>query len=221
MDLKTLVDEVTLIIQDSSFTEANIITRLNEAQLEIAGGTPSNLGSWLTPPLPGLLTIGKVDTATDAAYVAMPDGTGVYADFQRDLQFVASSDGVEIDLADSFRSFVETYPLLDKSGQITECCEFGNKFYYQGIPTTSEEVTIHYYRFPTDMADDADEPDGIPKHLHRALLVNHVCWKIYELIEDGTEEAGANTKKYLDLFLAAMYKLELFIPYENRPFISM
>ena len=221
MDLETLVDEVELIIQDSSFTKPAIITRLNESQLEIAGGLPSSLGSWLTPPLPELLTIGKVNTVTDAAYVAMPDGSGDYAAFQRNLQFVASSAGVEIDIADSFTSFVETYPLLDKSGSITECCEFGNKFYYQGIPTAAEEVTIHYYRFPTDMVEDDDEPDGIPKHLHRGLLVNHVCWKIYELIEDGTEEPGANTKKYLDLFLASVYKLELFVPYENRPYISM
>lgn len=221
MNLETLISEVQLIIQDSSFSSEDITARLNEAQLEIAGGIPSVLGSWITPPLPELLTIGKVDTAIDAAYVAMPDGTGDYASFQRNLQFAASSDGIEIDIADTFRSFVEVYPLLNKSGRITECCEFGNNFYYQGIPTTSEEVTIHYYRFPADMIDDADEPDGIPKHLQRGLLVNHVCWKIYELIEDGTEDPGANTKKYLDLFLGSVYKLELFIPYENRPYISM
>jgi len=221
MQLSELVSIVQTIIQDSSFDEDDIISRLNEAQLEVAGGIQSTLGSWITPPLPGLFTIGKVDTATDAAYVDMPDGSGDYGAFQRDLQFVSSSDGVEIDLADSFISFVETYPLLDQSGRITECCEFGDKFYYQGIPSTSEEVTLHYYRFPTNMAEDTDEPDGIPKHLHRGLLVNHVCWKIYELIEDGTEDPGANTQKYLNLFLLAARKLELFIPYENRSLITM
>jgi hypothetical protein len=213
MILSDLVLTVQTNIQDSSFTEDDIIARLNEAQLEVAGGLQYTLGSWVTPPLPGLLTIDTVDTATDAAYVAMP------TNFQRNLQFVASSSGVEIDIAETFTSFVETYPLLDKIGTITECCEFGNNFYYQGIPSASEAVTIHYYKFPTDMANDNDEPDGIPKHLHRGLLVDQVCWKIFELLEDDTEEPGLNTKKYLELFLSAARKLELFIPYENRSLI--
>lgn len=212
MQLSELVDAVELIIQDSSFSEATIISRLNEAQNEVAGGVQSTLGSWLTPPLPELLTIGTVSTSTSLAYVSMP------ANFQRKLQFVVSTDGVEIDLADSFLEFTETYPALDKAGAITECCEFGGNFYYQGIPTTSEDVIIHYYKTPTDMSDDADVPDGVPSHLHRGLLVNHACWKLFELIEDGVSGPGVNTEKYMNLFLSAARTLELFIPYENREF---
>jgi len=210
MILSELVAAVTTIIQDASFTEDIIISRLNEAQSEVAGGVQSTLGSWLTPPLPELLTIDTIDTVTDAAYVAMP------TNFQRTLQFAASSEGNEIDIADSFISFVEVYPLLDKSSSVVECCEFGNNFYYQGIPTASAEITIHYYRLPTDMSADADEPDGIPSHLHRGLLINHACWKIYDLIEDGIDGVMPNTEKYMDLFFNAARILELFIPYENR-----
>ena len=214
MILSKLITEVEEIIQDNSFLSTNITSRLNEAQLEVAGGVQSTLGSWITPPLPELLTIGTVDTATDAAYVSMPDN------FQRQLQFASSSEGTEIDIAESFISFVEVYPLLDKSGPVTECCEVGGNFYYQGIPTSSAEITIHYYKAPTDMSDDDDEPDGIPSHLHRGLLINHVCWKIFELIEDGLEEAGSNTEKYMKLFFSAVRTLELFIPYEDRTFNS-
>ena len=214
MILSKLITEVEEIIQDNSFSSTNITSRLNEAQLEVAGGIQSTLGSWITPPLPELLTIDTVDTATDAAYVSMPDN------FQRQLQFASSSEGTEIDIAESFISFVEVYPLLDKSGSVVECCEVGGNFYYQGIPTSSAEITIHYYKAPTDMSDDDDEPDGIPSHLHRGLLINHVCWKIFELIEDGLEEAGSNTEKYMKLFFSAVRTLELFIPYEDRTFNS-
>ena len=214
MILSKLITEVEEIIQDNSFLSTNITSRLNEAQLEVAGGIQSTLGSWITPPLSELLTIGTVDTATDAAYVSMPDN------FQRQLQFASSSEGTEIDIAESFISFVEVYPLLDKAGSVVECCEVGGNFYYQGIPTSSAEITIHYYKAPTDMSDDDDEPDGIPSHLHRGLLINHVCWKIFELIEDGLEEAGSNTEKYMKLFFSAVRTLELFIPYEDRTFNS-
>jgi len=212
MILLELVEAVERVIQDSSFTDSDIIARLNEAQSEVSGGVQSTLGSWLTPPLPELLTIGTINTSTEAAYIAMPDN------FQRTLQFVASSKGNEIDIAESFISFAEVYPLLDKSGAIVECCEAGKNFYYQGIPTSSAEITIHYYRFPVDMSSDADLPDGIPSHLHRGLLVNHVCWKIFELIEDGIDEAKTNTEKYMTLFFNAARILELFIPYEDRNF---
>lgn len=207
-ELKAFVQR---IIQDSSFDD-DIVTYLNQAQLEIAGGMQSALGDWITPPLPELLTIDTVTTSTEAAYVSMPD------DFQRTLQFAASSTGAEIDIEDSFIAFSETYPLLDQSGSITSVIEKGNNFYYQGIPSESESVTIHYYKYPTDMVDDADEPDGIPKHLQRSLLVNHACWKIFELIEDGMEGPGVNTQRYMELFYAALKTLELTIPYPNRGF---
>lgn len=312
--LAELVSYVERIIQDSSFTESDIISYLNQAQLEIAGGMQSALGDWITPPLPDLLTIGTITTdADDYAYttyaeikslisaddtlvftyndveisvtcsgdystlqtdidtelvsnafntndvvvswsdtnliltcnnVASTDTIvgGIYTDtdlsnettpvdtayveaaayvsmpsnFQRDLQFAASSNGAEIDIADSFIEFSETYPLLNQVGSITSVIEKGNNFYYQGIPSEAENVTIHYYREPDDMTDDADEPDGIPKHLQRSLLVNHACWKIFELIEDGIEGPGPNTQRYMGLFHNALKMLELSIPYNNR-----
>jgi hypothetical protein len=210
MQLSELVDAVELVIQDSSFSEATIISYLNEAQNEVSGGVQSTLGSWLIPPLPDLLTIDTISTSTDYAYVSMP------SDFQRNLQLVVSAEDTEIDIANSFLEFTETYPALNKAGSVVECCEFGSQFYYQGIPTTSVDLTIHYYKVPTDMADDTDEPDGIPNHLHRGLLINHACWKFFELIEDGISGPGVNTEKYMNLFLHAARTLELFIPYENR-----
>lgn len=205
-ELKAFVQR---ILQDSSFDD-DIVDYLNQAQMEIAGGMQSALGNWITPPLPELLTIDTITTDTTAAYVSMPDN------FQRELQFVASSDGAEIDIEENFIVFSETYPLLDQSGSVTSVIEKGNSLYYQGIPTSETDLTIHYYRYPVDMALDSDEPDGIPKHLQKNLLVNHACWKIYELIEDGIEGPGSNTERYMNLFYQALKVLELTIPYPIR-----
>jgi len=201
----TLVDDTSLYTSLGGF--------INQGVSEIAGGIPSLLDgitdplpNSLTPPLPDLFTIDTVSTSTSAAYVDMPD------DFQRDLQFAASATGSEIDIAESFIEFVETYPLLDKSGRITEVIEHGNKLYYQGIPTVSEEVTLHYYRKPVDMVADVDTPDGIPEHLQISLLVNFAAWKAHEHLEDGVEGETPNTLKFKNNFLEAMRTLELLLP---------
>lgn len=208
--LQTLTLKVTDIIQDSSFTDDDIKSYLNQGVQEIAGGMLSALGNYTTPPLSNLLTIDTVDTATDAAYVSMP------ATFQRDLVFAANEDGVEIDINNSWRDFVQTEPLLDRSGRIYEVIEQGGSLYYQGIPTSSEEITVHFYRLPVDMSDNDDTPDGLPAHLHIPLLVNYACYKIFELIEDGLEGPGVNTKRYEQRFLQALKTLELSMPRDTN-----
>ena len=169
---ESLISQVNVLIADDSLT--NLFGDfINQGVSEIAGGIPSLLDgianplpNSLTPPLPELFTIGTVTTSINAAYVTMP------TNFQRDLQFVAASKGYEIDIAESFINFVETYPLLNKTGGISEVIEHGKKLYYQGIPTVSETVTLHYYRKPVAMVASNSTPDGIPEHLQVSLLVN-------------------------------------------------
>lgn len=210
MTYAELIAKVSNIIQDSSFSDLDIGEYINQAQTEVAGGMLSVLGNWITPPLPQLFTIETITTAIDSAYVSMP------TTFHRKLQFAASSAGYEINIAESFISFSETYPLLDQIGRISEVAEFGGNLYYQGIPAIAEDLTLHYYRAPTIMDDEDDIPDGIPLHLQSSLLVNHAAWKIFALIEDGLEEPGINTQRYQEHFYAALKILELSIPYETR-----
>lgn len=204
-----LTDIVATIIQDESL-EILIPTFLNQGVLEIAGGMDSAFGDFTTPPLPKLLTIDTVDTVTDVAYVEMP------ATFQRDLVFAANEDGTEIDIGNSWIEFMESNPLLSRSGDIYEVIEQGGKLYYQGIPITSEAVTIHFYRLPVDMVLATDVPDGIPLKLQIPLLVNYACKELFNLIEDGIESAQVNTAKHAQLFLAALRVLELSIPADTR-----
>jgi hypothetical protein len=211
-----LITKVSVLVDDTSLVDS-LGDFINQGVSEIAGGMPSLLDgianplpNSLTPPLPELFTIGTVATSISAGYVNMP------TDFQRDLQLVVSSTGSEIDIADSFIEFTETYPLLNKAGKISEAIEHGRKLYYQGIPAVSETVTLHYYRKPVEMEGNDDIPDGIPEHLHVSLLVNFACWKAYEHLEDGIEGETPNTIKFKNLFLEAMRTFELSLPSYTR-----
>jgi len=213
---ESLIARANVLVDDDSILDS-LGDFINQGVSEIAGGMPSLLDgienpipNTLTPPLPELFTIGTVNTATDAAFVSMP------INFHRNLQLVVSSTGSEIDIADSLIEFTETYPLLNKSGKVSEVAEHGNKLYYQGIPTNSETLTLHYYRKPIDMVNDTDVPDGIPEHLQISLLVNFAAWIAYKQLEDGIEGETPNTIKYKNLFLEALRTFELTIPSYTR-----
>lgn len=207
-----LVSYATALVNDEDRAAHAISFKylINQGVNEIAGGMQSTLGSWITPPLPDLFKIDTVSTATDAAFVSMP------SDYHRNLQLAVRATGQEVDIAHSFIDFTETYPLLDTSGIISEVVEFGGNLYYQGIPTSSEDITLHYFRLPVDMVEDEDEPDGIPVHLQIPLLVNYAVWKSHEFIEDGMEGETPNTDKYMGFFLTALRTLELSIPADTR-----
>lgn len=222
-----LIAKATFLVNDADLTPY-LGDFINQGVFEIAGGMPSLL-DWianplpsslkpvlpnsLTPPLPELFTIATVTTSTTAAYVNMP------ANFHRDLQFVSSSTGSEIDIAESFIDFAETYPLLNKVGRLSEVIEHGRKLYYQGIPPVNEAITIHYYRKPVAMVDDGDYPDGIPEHLQIPLLTNFAAWKAFEHFEDGIEGTIPNTIKFRNYFYEAMRTFELTLPAYTRGLI--
>lgn len=213
-----LKDKANTIVEDTSLT-ASLGGFINQGVFEIAGGMPSLLDgisnplpNSLTPPLPELFTIDTVSTGS-GAFVDMP------IDFHRDLQLVVSAAGSEIDIANSFIEFIETYPALNKTGKISEVVEHGKVLYYQGIPASRELITLHYYRKPVNMVNDDDTPDGIPEHLQIPLLVNFAAWKAFEHIEDGIEGEIPSTMKFKNLFLEAMRTFELSLPAYTRGFM--
>lgn len=204
-----LQNRVSVLVDDAGLLDS-FGDFINQGVAEISGGVQSTLGDWITPPLPDLFTIDTVDTVTDAGFVSMP------VTFERGLQLAVNSSGQEIDIANSFIEFTETYPLLNDPGRISEVVEHGGRLYYQRIPTTAETLTIHFYRSSIKMIKDSDIPDGIPLHLQISLLTNFAAWKAYETIEDGLEGEMPNTQKFMGLFLSAMKTLELSIPNYNR-----
>lgn len=208
-----LVDFVSDIIQDSSYTNATILKYLNRGLRQIAGGlfiTYPDRTQVFSSPLPNLLTSDTVTTSTTLPYVAMPD------DFGRNLITAISGDtDIRLTIMDSFAEFLTFYPTLDLSSSVTTVSIRGTRFYYQGIPTSADTITLHYYSTPTELEDDEDVPDCLPTHLQEELLINYAAMKIYDQIEDGIDGAKVNTESYTARFMKAMLDLEMSI--EDMP----
>lgn len=210
--LSDLVSRVSALIQDSTFSDDDIASALNRSLIRIAGGVMLPNGG-ISPPLPELYTTGAVTTDTAAAYVALPTS------YQRDVVMVYSSaQDVRLRLLPSFRFFLRQWEGgLDEGGSIIDVAVNGRNLWYQPVPSVADTLTVHFHRAPSTLSDDADEPEGIPAHLHYDLLVNDVCREIYESIEDGLDGRPVNTEKHLALFERALSALVFFVGNDGVP----
>jgi hypothetical protein len=216
-----IVVKIRDLIQDSSYTSAtDVISTMNQLYLELGGGVRiiDKAGvSRMTPPLPGLLTSATTHTSATYAYVSMP------TDFQRGPQSVYDSSGNKIPVKE-WSEFIKGNTLLDKAGAVTKACVTGNsRLYYQGIPVTSETLTMYYWKEPTALAYTAGTATpsvitAIPNHLKEPLFVNGVCARIYNEIEDGTEGNKTNTIFYESQFQKNLLDLESSIPADGESF---
>jgi hypothetical protein len=195
------------IIQDSAFY-AGIVTRINNAVKAIAGGIRMPDGQ-ISPPLPDLYDMDTVDTSTSYPYVALPD------DYQRHVFMVSDSNGNELYPPRggdhySFALFLRQANKKDltQAGSVDRVCVKGTKLYYQGIPSSSKTLTVHFYRLPVDMSDDADTVDGLPDHLAQRLIDHYVSKEIFgAYIEDGDNNMAVGFKYHSSRFYEAMTDL--------------
>jgi Txe/YoeB family toxin of Txe-Axe toxin-antitoxin module len=95
---------------------------------------------------------------------------------------------------------VEMYPLLDTVGDVTDVALQGTLLYYQGIPSTVQDLVVLYYEDVNVLEADDDTPDYLPEYLHIRLLSNHAAWQEYSKIEDGIEGIQVNVVKYKNLY---------------------
>jgi len=195
----------------------------NEAVSNIAAGIRMpNRG--ISPPLPDLQDTDTVATATDAAYKALP------SDYMRGLYLVADSSGDKIAPPKgggyyAFKLFMKSIQELDlsESGSIYRVAVKGSNLYYQGIPTATTNLTVWFYRKPTDMTANDDEPDGIPDHLQVRLICHHVCKEILGELLHRTKDAQdlkvllMGKKYHKTEFYEAMQDLVDFIGIDAEP----
>jgi len=206
---------ISTVIQNPIYMDSMLDTRINDAVSTIAAGIQMPNGC-VSPPLPALYLSGTVSTATDAAYASLP------ATYQRDVFLVLDGDADKINpiyTYYSFKLFLDTIGEKDlsESGSITHVAIKGSNLYYQGIPTASEDLTVHFYRKPVDMSEDDDTPDGIPEHLQTRLIMHYVCRDIFgENIKGDPVAPGKAT--YHDIqFYKVMQELEDFIGEDPEP----
>jgi len=193
------------ILQDSSYYSA-ITTNINLAVKAIAGGIrmPNGMTS---PPLPELFDTDTVSTATDAAYKTMP------SDYQRGLFMVSDENGNQIHPPRggdyySFALFIRQISEKDLSqaGAVSSVCLRGTNLYYQGIPTTSYDLGVMFYRAPTDMDLVTNTTvDGIPDAFATNLIKHYVAKEIFgEGLEDSDTSQGAAVKYHTQKFFEFM-----------------
>jgi len=176
LEIHNAIEQITRFDQ---LEPEDIDSLINNAVTRISAGVSLPDGR-ITPPLPDLFSSATVATATDAAYKTLG------ATYQRNLFMVSDSND---DLVRpprggdyySFNMFLRgaRYKDLSESGSIYMCCVKGSNLYYQGIPSTSENLLTYFYRKPVDMTDNSDTPDGIPDPFQLDLLKHFVCMDIY------------------------------------------
>ena len=211
MDLSEMVDRVDRIVDDDDFDEDEITKYLNRGILQVAGGIRRADSSVLTQPLPLLFKIGTVSTGSGNT-VALP------VDYQRDLVFAMDSVGRELPIYDSFIKYMETYRNLTMPGILNGLAVKGRTLYYQFGPATPELITIHYHRYPVEMTQDTDVPDGIPSEFHESVVVNYALKEIYTIKEDGIDGNPLNTMKYEKRFQLGIDTLEAHIASDASTF---
>lgn len=216
--LSYLVSEIDRILDDPAYTEMDLVSKINNAVTNISAGILLPDGS-ISPPLPDLYTTGSVSTSTTNPYVSLP------VDYQRSVIMIYDSTGIKINppIGGNYYSYSLflrqiTDLSLAESGSVTKLAIKGSRLYYQGIPTVAETLGLHYYKKPTDMVADDDEPEGIPSHLHERLIVHYVLKEIMgSKIEDGQDNTGIGTKYHTGKFNEAMIELVQFIGIDEGP----
>lgn len=213
--LLSLTAAIESIVGDGSYTD--LVDRINDAINNISGGIRMPDGT-TSPPLPDLYTSATVQT-TVTAYADLP------TNYQRRLFYVVDSSGDRIlpPAGGDYYSFMlflnHCYKRdLTETGSVTKVCVKGKKLYYQGIPSAAEDLVVMFYKIPTVMASDIDEPEGIPDHLRVRLIKHYVCKEIFgEGLEDGAESRKVGTTYHTNKFFEAMIDLIDFIGVDAEP----
>jgi len=206
MLLSDLIDEVINIVTDPSLGEQRIINLINEGYERVAAR--------VTDPLPDLEKLDTVRTDTSLAYVNLPP------DYHRNLEVAYDqSQRQNLRVLGSLQLLSAEYPGLDHTGNI-DCVAVmaDSRLYYQGIPSTAHTLTLHYFKKPTVMVRDMQEPLALPSGLHRRLLVNYACKEIFSRTEDGMDGQKTNTNYHSNEYEKAFIELEkIVVPRSTSP----
>jgi hypothetical protein len=151
-----------------------------------------------------------VATSITLPYVALPAATGHV--YQRHVVMVADDNGNQIygPHGGSYYDFAlflkqASHKGLTQSGAISSVCVKGSNLYYQGIPSASETLTVHFYRTPVAMSTDETTVDGLPDNLATRLIKHWVAKELFgEGLEDSNDSRGSAVKYHTGKFFEAM-----------------
>ncbi|MFZ2809461.1 MAG: hypothetical protein WAZ60_24010 [Desulfosalsimonadaceae bacterium] len=216
--LSSLIASIAGILQDSAYTDLVITGKINAVILKIAGGIRMPNGE-TSPPLPDLYAYGTVNTSITLPYVSLPTNYQRKASkvYDSSNNQIAPPRGGDYYAFSKFMQQINDFSLAE-TGSIYRVCIKGSRVYYQGIPSASTTLGLHYYRKPATLALDGDIPEGIPEHLQEDLIKHGVLKDVFgEKIEDGQDNAGIGTKYHTGKFFEAMTALCDFVGIDGEP----
>ena len=200
MTLAELEEGVMEAVQDDSFA-GSVRRFINQGVLWVAGAFK-------------LTTLDASDVVTctaDAGSVALP------ANYMHGLYWV--DDGIAR-IGDpvyyhDFARFQRYHPDLTLTGRLRDVAVKGRMLYY--ADRDDKELTIRFFETPQPLVNGSDVPDFLPEHLQEPILVNYAASRIFNLIEDGIEDAKTNTKIYNSLLGGAVSDLGMFTVNTDSP----
>lgn len=205
-----------VVQQDPMYVNLMLPTRINNAVSTIAAGIRMPDRS-ISPPLPDLYSSAVVETTVNA-YADLP------ATYQRHLFYVVdpNSNKIEPPRGGDYYSFLLFLKQilkkdLSQTGSVSNVVAKGSKLYYQGIPSATADLTVHFYRKPVDMSADDSTPDGIPDHLQRRLINNYVAKEIYGEVAKKDKLIKEQMIFHETEFYSAMMDLIDFIGVDTEP----
>jgi len=169
--------------------------------------------------LPDLESSGNITTSSTASAVAIP----LSWNFDRNLYLCSAvvEQPSKIKVLSSIALLAREYPdyrLNVAQGNIEACSASRTAFAYYKTPTEAVVLRCAFYKKPTLLVRDADEPSILPDFLHYDLLVSGACAAIFTEIEEGIDGIMVNTNKYSKKFDKAIEDLkDYFKTGQSRP----
>lgn len=195
MNTTELITNVQRAVKDGSFSESEILALLNEALLAVAFE----------------FCLPELEATEELSFLDGDDLSDLPDDYHHDLWHIEPLDKTEkVNIHTSLHSLQRIYKDTDTGSTIQDAAVDGLTLHVRPILSEARDVRVHYYRVPETLvlADPdaspsvaANSPEGIPAHLHNALLVNYVAAKLFDIIEDGIDGGKNNTRRYEEKYM--------------------
>ena len=190
MNLAEIFEKIEAGNQNPSFTrEAFSLPLVNEAIQMVAKRFCIN-------ELAGEQTL-TVSPAT-SNYIALPDN------YNHDLYLVKniSNNNKEVNIRPNIQVLERLFPGEPVPGYITDVAATESRLYFAPAlcetETEDQELKIYYYISVDEygIGDVDEEPEWIPKDLHKGLIVDFVLKELWSLEDDGIDGQKYNTVFY-------------------------
>ena len=194
MNTPDLIARVQQAVKDDSFTEAEILSRLNDALQAVA----------FEFCLPELEADDEIAfTAGGDSFAPLPD------DYHHDLWHIDPLTFTDrILVMGSLKSLQRIYAGNAQGGTIYHAAVDGLTLHVRPLQTQDQTVKVYYYRKPDGLTnEDTSIPEGIPAHLH-TILSDKVASELFDIIEDGVDGNKANTNRYEQRYMAGLMSLQ-------------